>query len=133
MKRLCFAFLSIVLAAAVMSVAGTSPAAASGDTKVAATPRLGISVSVHKCAETPGAYECTVLVTDLATGSDIAAPTIIAKYGQAAEVVNSMAGGEILRAKVTVDSDGSVAEYSVSLARGSEVLTEHKGKVSPSL
>jgi hypothetical protein len=133
MKRVYFVFLSLVLAVAAMLVAAASPALATGDSKVAASPRLGTSVAVHKRADTPGAYECTILVTDLATGSEIAAPTIIAKYGQAAEVVNSMSGGEILRAKVTVDSNGAVAEYSVSLARGSEILTEHKGKVSLSL
>ena len=130
MKRVSFAFLSLIFALGMAFLSGASPAWATDDVKVAASPRLGISVSVYKSAETTGAYECTVLVTDLATGSDIAAPTIIARYGQAAEVVNSMPGGETLRAQVTVDSKGTVAEYSVSLARATEVLARHKGKVS---
>ena len=133
MKRTCFAFLSFAVALGLTLLSGSSPAWATSDSKVAASPRLGISVSVHKSAETPGAYECVVQVTDLGTGTDVAAPSIIAKYGQAAEVVGSLPGGETLRAQVTVDSKGTVAEYSVSLARGNEVLAQHKGKVSPSL
>jgi hypothetical protein len=119
-----------VLTVGAVFLADASPAWATGDVKVAASPRLGISVSVHKSAETPDAYECTVVVTDLASGAEIAAPTIIAKYGQTAEVVNSRPGGEILRAKVTVDSEGTVAEYSVSLVRATETLTQHNGKIS---
>ena len=130
MKPGCLPFLSLVLALGAVFLSVASPARATADDKIAVSPRLGISVSVHKSAETHGAYECTVLVTDLATGSEIAAPTIIAKYGQAAEVVTSMPGGETLRARVKVDSKGTVAEYSVSLARATEILTQHKGSVS---
>ena len=130
MKRLSFALLSFGLAAVVVFLSGASPASATGDVKVAASPRLGIAVSVYKSSETPDAYECTVVVTDLATGTEIAAPSIVAKYGQSAEVVNSRPGGETLRAKVTVDAKGTVAEYSVILATATETLTQHMGKVS---
>ena len=130
MKRLCFAFLPLVVVVGAAFIWGVTPAGATGDDKVAASPRLGISVSVHRSADTPGAYECSVVVTDLASGANIAAPTIIAKYGQVAEAVNSMPGGETLRALVTVDSTGTIAEYSVSLARADEVLAQHKGKVA---
>ena len=130
MKRFSFAFLSLGLVLGAVLLSGASPARATEDAKVAASPRLSISVTVHKSAETPGAYECSILVTDLATGSDIAAPTIIAKYGQSAEAVGSLPGGETLRAHVTVDSSETVAEYTVSLSRGTDALARHQGKVS---
>ncbi len=95
MRPGCLPFLALLLAFGAVFFSGSSRAGATGDVSVAASPRPGISVSAHMPAESNSDYVCGARVTDLTTGSDIAAPAIVATRGQAARTVNSMPEGPL--------------------------------------
>jgi hypothetical protein len=68
-------------------------------------------------ADKPGVYELRAVVTDLATGKELARPRLLTEAGKEARIEMGAEGAALLRIAVTVKADGSAATTSTEVRR----------------
>jgi hypothetical protein len=87
-------------------------------------------VQVTKSEKYAGAYAVRVQLHNLATGELVAAPQIIARGGDRAEVESALPDNSACRVTATIDPVAKTATYSVVVTKGGSAVAEHKAKVT---
>jgi len=92
---------------------------------------IGTDVTIAPKTAGRGDYLIRVKVTDLATGTVLAGPSILVRAGQQAEADTTISEPATkVTVKGTVDSTAQLASYSVIVRQGDEVLSSHTAKIA---
>lgn len=93
-------------------------------------PRYGFEVTVAPSTDTPGAYETTVTVRDLASGQIVFQPKLLSPEGELATIeASDRASGVDFSVTVKIGAGGRIATYSVELRDAAGVVTTQDAKV----
>ncbi|MCI0442563.1 hypothetical protein L0152_05010 [bacterium] len=91
----------------------------------------GFDVSINPEATNPGVFQAKLVISELASGKVVAAPTIRFRAGQAAETtVGETKDGINFKFLVSVDQKGSVAEYTAVVLDSTTEVSRSQAKIT---
>ena len=130
-RRSAVALALVALAITVLTAGGfVSPVRGESESN---PPQTGIwfstDIEVSPDGEAEGLWRCLVVVTDLASGEVLVAPSIVFPAGDPAEVQSRLGDGTEFQFEVRVEEGGSGAAWSSEIRRESQVLNTQKGTV----
>ena len=103
-----------------------------GATNAGTAPsNYGFDVSIYPDSAKEGVFQAKLIISQLATGKIIAAPTVRFQTGQAAETNSEQSqDGVNFKFVVSVDEKGTVAEYSAVVLHSTTEVARSQAKVS---
>jgi hypothetical protein len=91
----------------------------------------GFDVSINPEAAKPGVFQAKFVVSELGSGKVVAAPTIRFRAGQSAEATaGDPKDGVNFKFSVSVDANGSVAEYTAIVLNSNTEISRSQAKIS---
>ena len=119
---------SIVLTALALSAALSGPLPAGS--APAPLERVGVEVAIGLADPEQAIYECTAVVTDLATNRVISAPRVLVRAGEDAKVRTGTQPGLEVLITVSVNAEQTVARYEARVTRDGEVVSSQKVRIA---
>ena len=105
---------------------------ASDFTKAETIPsNYGFDVSINPETAKPGIFQAKLVISELTSGKVVAAPTIRFRAGQSAEATaGDPKDGVNFKFSVSVDANGSVAEYTAIVLNSNTEISRSQAKIS---
>lgn len=91
---------------------------------------FGTDVQIAPSGKAQGGFSIRVKVTDLTSGSVVAAPGLLVPAGEASEATSELPDQSVVTVSAKVDSAGHMASYSIAMKKGDQVLSSHTAKVN---
>jgi hypothetical protein len=118
----------VTLAAVFISVLFTSYSIMNAGTT---SSNYGFDVSINPETANPGIFQAKFVVSELASGKVVVAPTIRFRAGESAETTAGDSNNGInFKFSVSVDSKGSVAEYRAVVLNSNTEISRSQAKIS---
>jgi hypothetical protein len=91
----------------------------------------GFDVSISPDSVKPGVFQAKFVISELASGKVVAAPTIRFRTGESAEATAGVSNdGVNFKFSVSVDEKGSLAEYTAAVLESTTVVSRSQAKIS---
>ncbi len=119
-----------VFVAAVLATVGALAAGNTAGSETVQLDQVGVEVSIT-ATDMPGViYECTAVVTDLASERVLSSPKVLFKAGEEAQIRVGTKPGLDLHIVVSVNEEETEAQYSASIYHGEALVSSQKVKVA---
>ena len=119
-----------VFVAAVLATVGALAAGNTAGSEAVHLEQVGVEVSIAPTDMSGIIYECTAVVTDLASERVLSSPKVLFKAGEEAQIRVGTKPGLDLHIVVSVNEEKTEAQYSASIYRGEALVSSQKVKVA---
>lgn len=124
MTRTKLVFAGFLLLATTILWASAAPATPS------LSPAFGTDVQISPSGKSQGGFSIRVKVTDLTSGTVVAAPHLIVPAGEVGEAKSELPDQSTVTVSGKVDAAGHTASYSIAMKKGNQVLSSHTASVN---